>query len=502
MAKKKSTRSSSSQPKVELDTSFELNDLTLEPSEGILGGETTGRMIMLALDSGKQALNNALKQASNLTGLSATSANVCSTEDFDDEEGLSPEAAEDANYIRIESLNIAIVKSDPGVAGLEAATTTQQSGVIVEPEFWNYPLGREANVELGDGSGLLPLELPPIEEGSGGLPSSGHSSEYLLGCRAMIDLLLARQQGGAGVDGTTLQQITPSRFADTQQLTWGLQATRVQQANIGGQGVRVAVLDTGFDIGHPDFHGRTVHRRSFIPSSEPDNSPDDLNGHGTHCIGTSCGPKCPGIGPRYGIAYEADIYSGKVLRQGRNGGAAGADGWILAGIDWALRNRCHIISMSLGSRATSSQFPQSYERAAQVGLRNGTLIVAATGNDSKRRFGQMAAVGRPANCPSIAAVSAVDERLRVADFSNGQRFGNGGEVNFAAPGVNVLSSVPMPRRRAVFDGTSMATPHVAGLAALIHQQTGSAGIELYRELRRRAQNLGNRRDFGNGLAQF
>jgi len=88
-----------------------------------------------------------------------------------------------------------------------------------------------------------------------------------------------------------------------------------------------------------------------------------------------------------------------------------------------------------------------------------------------------------------------------ADFSNGQRFNNGGEVNLAGPGVAVLSSVPIPRRRAGFNGTSMATPHVAGCAALIHQETGLTGVALYRELRRRAMNLGRGRDFGHGLVR-
>ena len=150
------------------------------------------------------------------------------------------------------------------------------------------------------------------------------------------------------------------------------------------------------------------------------------------------------------MAYEAEIFSGKVLRQGANGRASGADGWILEGIDWAMRNQCQIISMSLGAPVNSSSFPTSYERAAQRGLQAGILIIAATGNDSERRKGFIAPVGRPANCPSIAAVGAIDVQNLIADFSNGQKFGNGGEVNFVGPGVDVLSSCllytsPSPR---------------------------------------------------------
>lgn len=105
----------------------------------------------------------------------------------------------------------------------------------------------------------------------------------------------------------------------------------------------MAVLDTGLDLDHPDFAGRQIYAESFINGE----TADDGNGHGTHTIGTSCGAKKPHTDPRYGVAYEAEIYAGKVL----SNGGSGDDSGILAGIEWALSNGCQIISMSLGAPA-------------------------------------------------------------------------------------------------------------------------------------------------------
>ena len=98
------------------------------------------------------------------------------------------------------------------------------------------------------------------------------------------------------------------------------------------------MLDTGLFLAHPDFIGRSVVSRSFIPGVV---SANDGHGHGTHCTGTACGAFKPAVGPRYGIAHKANIFIAKVLSdQG-----SGVDGGILAGIDWAIANKCHVISM-------------------------------------------------------------------------------------------------------------------------------------------------------------
>lgn len=275
--------------------------------------------------------------------------------------------------------------------------------------------------------------------------------------------------------------------------TWGLQITRSDVSRYSGKGIKLAVLDTGLDLNHPDFAGRTIKSQSFlngVPTAQ------DGHGHGTHCIGTACGPKTPRTLPRYGVAYDTQIYAGKVLSDAGSGPQAS----ILAGIEWAIREGCEIISMSLGSAAVPGSGPDpAYERAGQVALSRGTLIIAAAGNDSRRPM-QIMPVGYPANSPSIMAVAAVDANLRVASFSNGGLNPFGGAVDIAAPGVDVYSSVPGGYARMM--GTSMATPHVAGVAALYAEATGLKGAALWTRLMQMARRLSlPSYDVGMGLVQ-
>jgi subtilisin family serine protease len=285
---------------------------------------------------------------------------------------------------------------------------------------------------------------------------------------------------------------------DESSLTWGLQATKVSEldSSVNGSGIKVAILDTGLDLKHPDFQGRNIITKSFVPREEV----QDGNSHGTHCAGTACGSLNPTQSPRYGVAYEAEIYVGKVL----SNRGSGEDGWILQAMEWAIANGCHIISMSLGAEVEPGQpFSRVYETVAKRALNQGTLIIAAAGNSSQRSQGQIAPVGMPANCPSIMAVAALDSKLGIADFScGGISPGQGGQVDIAAPGVDVYSSVPMPKKYDRYNGTSMATPHVAGIAALYAQVTGLKGRELWTALIQNAQRLPlSSQDVGIGLVQ-
>jgi subtilisin len=282
---------------------------------------------------------------------------------------------------------------------------------------------------------------------------------------------------------------------DTAFETWGLKATRVLSSRYSGHGVRVAILDTGFDLGHPDFAGRAVVSRSFVAGLPV----DDANGHGTFCAGVACGPGQPGDAPRYGVASAAELHVARVLGDD----ASGTDGEVLAGIDWAVRHGCAVISISLGSPVyVGDRYPEVYEHVAARALAAGSLLVAPAGNESQRPD-TIAPVEHPANCPSIVAVGALDQSLEVAPFSNGGLNPNGGEVSLVAPGIAIVSAAPRPDFYQVGSGTSMATPFVAGIAALLAEARPEARGAALRDLLLEAlrELPAPMRDVGAGLVQ-
>ncbi|CAN5777321.1 hypothetical protein BH18ACT7_BH18ACT7_14190 [soil metagenome] len=310
------------------------------------------------------------------------------------------------------------------------------------------------------------------------------SEEYLRGFRDAAVFLHTQ-----AID---VAELRPSLFEDTAEVTWGLQATRVPASAETGAGIVVAVLDTGLDLTHPDFAGRDIEARSFVDGE----TAQDGNGHGTHVTGTACGPLAPAGGRRYGIAHEARILVGKVL----DDAGSGTDADILAGISWAISSGARVISMSLG--AAVNEGSTAYETVGRRALQAGALIVAAAGNNADRRVGDPGFVGIPANSPSIMAVGAVDNTLDIAFFSARSSELEGGQVDIAGPGVEVYSSWPVPQGYNTISGTSMATPHVAGIAALWSQRTGATGEALWAELVRSAQRLPlPSSDVGAGLVQ-
>ncbi|WP_326687326.1 MULTISPECIES: S8 family serine peptidase [unclassified Streptomyces] len=391
------------------------------------GTEFTGRYVVLLDPSDQESGLNALRSSADI----ASVERVRGTETANVAELLErPDVS-----VLFEELGAAVVEVRPEQRHTLVTTAEAESSIIAaEPERMVYALPVTAPQQT-------PTEFYPAYR----------SDEDVVARHTRAEIAAAT---GPAVDEQTW--------------TWGLQAIRANLSSLTGRDVKIAVLDTGVDTDHPDLAARIDVTASFVPGE----AVEDGNGHGTHCIGTVAGPAHPDQGPRYGVACEARILAGKVL----SNAGSGSDGQILAGMAWAVAQGARVISMSLGAGVRPGElFPQTYEKLAQRALKRGTLIVAAAGNDSDRPP-RIEPVGRPANCPSILAVAALDKALTPSFFSNGGINGQGGEINIAAPGRDIRSAAPGGGYQNL-SGTSMATPHVAGVLALIVEAHSDASAD-------------------------
>ncbi|WP_329155048.1 S8 family serine peptidase [Streptomyces anulatus] len=232
-----------------------------------------------------------------------------------------------------------------------------------------------------------------------------------------------------------------------------------------GKGVKVAVLDTGIDLGHPDVKDRVTVARSFVPGEEV----EDGNGHGTHVASTIAGSGAASGGAYKGVAPGADLLIGKVL--GNDG--SGADSGIIEAMEWAKDQGADVVSMSLGTPyGDSGSDPMSLAVDA-LSANGGPLYVVAAGNAGAE--GSVSAPGSAEKALTVAAVNKSDARASFSSQGPLTR-SHALKPDISAPGVDIVAaasqSVPgwtggMYRS---MDGTSMATPHVAGAAAILHQQ--------------------------------
>jgi subtilisin family serine protease len=208
-----------------------------------------------------------------------------------------------------------------------------------------------------------------------------------------------------------------------------------------GKGVKVAVLDTGATLAHPDLKDSYVGSKDFTASAT---GVKDVQGHGTHCAG-SIGAR--GLLP--GVAPECLIYAGKVLD---DTGSGGVDE-IAAGITYAVKTwEVDVISMSLGGSSADSYMPPAIKSAIAAGV----IVVCAAGNEGPGENTE----GYPGHYPDSLSVAACDKLRNIANFSS-----RGTNVFITGPGVDIRSTYK-DGQYATMSGTSMATPHIAGVAAL------------------------------------
>ncbi|MFA6317534.1 MAG: S8 family peptidase [Elusimicrobiota bacterium] len=231
--------------------------------------------------------------------------------------------------------------------------------------------------------------------------------------------------------------------ADPEQ-PWGIGRVNAAGAwaRTQGAGVRVAVIDTGIDYTHPDLKGNVYGGANVVNASKPKDYMDD-QGHGTHVSGTIAALK-DGKGV-VGVAPKAKLFGVKVL----DADGSGDYSTIIAGIEWAVKNKIQVANMSLGAE----EGMDALHEAVKAALNAGMLIVAAAGNNG-------GAVCYPAAYPEVVAVSASNAADKITSFSS-----RGAEIDFIAPGADIKSSVPGGGYDS-HDGTSMASPHMAGLATL------------------------------------
>ena len=379
---------------------------------------------------------------------------------------------------------MAVVEPERLVYALPANGTSQEVIQLEQPSL--YPAAPPlAPIQLAP-SMSLPLDLPA---------GQGVSRDYLEGLRDAIDGLLKRMGGQAEDLRGLRESLTGSRAISETTATWGLQLTRVTRSRASGMGVRVAVLDTGVDLptrtSPAGTSRRLLHpRRAGAGRARPRHA---LHRHLVRHQAPRGGRRATGSPTR-----RAHLRRQGAQQPGLREPTAGS--W--PGSTGRSRTSCESSRCRSAPRWQVGQSLLARLRDGRpAGAGAGTLIIAAAGNESDRPD-VIAPVGHPANCPSIMAVGGVDWAA-VAPFSCGGLNRGGGQVDIAGPGVDVHSTWPMPGALPPISGTSMATPHVAGIAAL-HAQVnpGASASDLWRFLVQTARRLPlPASDVGAGLVQ-
>ena len=427
-------------------TSSPVEDLLMAALERGDDSAQTGRYLITYKDGLGEA---ALKSLQTTQGM-----RVVDARDFDGQ-AVTLESVGDADAIFLPEINVALIGSNAAQErGMGVQTEIDKNSLIesIDPEYFAF----------ADYSSQYVAEQ-----------TEGSTNEYMRGFLQATETI-ARYMHGNGHAPLELEEEVQVLGA-----TWGLIACKVPPSLRSGAGIKVAVLDSGFDLGHPDFVGRPVVGATFVGQPV-----QDLYGHGTHMIGIACGPKAPaGAIPRYGIGFRSSIFVGKILSNSGSGTMAG----VLAGMNWAIANRCPVIFAPVAG--PGGPHP-AYTAAGQAALNNGCLLIAGSSSSGS-------SVGAPANSPTIMSVGSVGKTLQPTSFSPI------GKIELVGPGVDIFSSFPRPRLYQTWSGLASAAAHVAGCAALWAETSPDLrGQTLWRKLLATAKPLPfPRTRVGAGLVQ-
>lgn len=257
-----------------------------------------------------------------------------------------------------------------------------------------------------------------------------------------------------------------------------------------GEGIKIAVIDSGCDINHDSIKDNIIGVRNFTDEDRRNqNIVIDRVGHGTHVIGTIAAKGKNNT--VVGVAPDAGIYVLKAIDRTGSGKLS----WVVNAINYAVKLKVDIISMSLGT----SQGNDKLEKAIKEAINKEILVVCAAGNDGDGNS-ESFEYSYPASYPDVISVGAVDKNGVPASFSNSNLV-----IDVVAPGVNILSTFPN-NKFAILSGTSMAAPHVSGSLALLKNwsykefQRNLSQRELYAQLIKHTKLLDYSRTIqGNGL---
>lgn len=344
-----------------------------------------------------------------------------------------------------------------------AAAPQVRKIVVFDPTIVNEP-ARDALIQAHGGVKVKDLSL--IDGAAVLLPPGAVAA-------------LAKEAGVIRIDDDVVVEAlgkpSGSSSPPPESLPWGIDRIDADLAwsTTTGTGIKVGIIDTGIDLNHPDLVANIAGGFNAI---SPLKTAEDDNGHGTHVAGSAAAvDNTIGV---IGAAPTTSLYAIKVLD--RRGSGFLSD--VIEGLDWAVANGMQIINMSLGTSSNIQSFHDAVKRVQAAGI----VQVAAAGNSG-------GSVGFPAAYPEVIAVSATDATDTITSWSS-----RGPEVDLAAPGASIFSTYKGDSYKTL-SGTSMASPHVAGTAALVlavpsrcdaNLDGGCSPAEVQQRLEATAEDLG------------